>query len=79
MNKILALWAVPRSRSTAFEYMMRTRGDHVCLHEPFGEVWYQGKTGVIRRNIPGGLHPDSRSLQCGNTSGQRPLQATRCS
>ena len=43
MNKILALWAVPRSRSTAFEHMMRTRSDHVCLHEPFGEAWYQGE------------------------------------
>lgn len=43
MNKILALWAVPRSTSTAFEWMMRVRGDHTCFHEPFGEVWYQGE------------------------------------
>ena len=43
MNKILALWAVPRSRSTAFEHMMRVRGDYTCLHEPFGEAWYQGE------------------------------------
>ncbi len=40
---ILALWAVPRSTSTAFEWMMRTRGDMACFHEPFGEVWYQGE------------------------------------
>ncbi len=40
---ILALWAVPRSTSTAFEWMMRQRGDFHCLHEPFGEVWYQGE------------------------------------
>ncbi|MEM7275232.1 MAG: sulfotransferase family protein [Actinomycetota bacterium] len=39
---ILALWAVPRSTSTAFEWMMRVRGDLSCWHEPFGEVWYQG-------------------------------------
>ncbi len=37
---ILALWAVPRSTSTAFERMMSQRGDHICVHEPFGEVWY---------------------------------------
>lgn len=42
-KKILALWAVPRSTSTAFEWMMRMRGDHICFHEPFGEVWYQGE------------------------------------
>ncbi len=43
MHKILALWAVPRSTSTAFEWMMRQRGDMECLHEPFGEAWYQGE------------------------------------
>ena len=43
MHKILALWAVPRSTSTAFEWMMRQRGDMDCLHEPFGEAWYQGE------------------------------------
>ena len=43
MNKIVALWAVPRSTSTAFEWMMRQRGDITCLHEPFGEAWYQGE------------------------------------
>ena len=44
MNKILVLWAVPRSTSTAFEWMMRQRGDMECFHEPFGEAWYQGET-----------------------------------
>ena len=43
MHKILALWAVPRSTSTAFEWMMRMRGDMTCFHEPFGEAWYQGE------------------------------------
>ena len=42
-QKILALWAVPRSTSTAFEWMMRQRGDFTCLHEPYGEAWYQGE------------------------------------
>ncbi len=44
MEKIIALWAVPRSTSTAFEWMMRVRGDMTCFHEPFGEVWYQGES-----------------------------------
>ncbi|MEM7209928.1 MAG: sulfotransferase family protein [Pseudomonadota bacterium] len=42
MNKILVLWATPRSTSTAFEWMMRMRGDMQCFHEPFGEWWYKG-------------------------------------
>ena len=43
MHKIVALWAIPRSTSTAFEWMMRQRGDLDCMHEPFGEAWYQGE------------------------------------
>ena len=43
MSNITALWAVPRSTSTAFEWMMRQRGDLNCFHEPFGEAWYQGE------------------------------------
>ncbi len=43
MHRILALWATPRSTSTAFEWMMRMRGDLTCFHEPFGEAWYQGE------------------------------------
>ncbi|MCA0905962.1 sulfotransferase family protein [Ruegeria marisrubri] len=53
MHKILALWAVPRSTSTAFEWMMRQRGDLDCLHEPFGEAWYQGEDPLWHRFQPG--------------------------
>ena len=42
MNPVYILWATPRSTSTAFEWMMRMRGDMACFHEPFGEAWYQG-------------------------------------
>ncbi|MDJ0637692.1 MAG: sulfotransferase family protein [Paracoccaceae bacterium] len=53
MHKIVALWAVPRSTSTAFEWMMRQRGDMDCLHEPFGEAWYQGEDPLWPRWQPG--------------------------
>lgn len=53
MHKIIALWAVPRSTSTAFEWMMRQRGDLDCLHEPFGEAWYQGEDPLWPRFKPG--------------------------
>ena len=35
-KKILALWAMPRSTSTAFATMMGARGDFLVLDEPFG-------------------------------------------
>jgi hypothetical protein len=38
----LALWATPRTVSTAFDKMMRVRGDHVVLTEPFSAAWYHG-------------------------------------
>ena len=34
-HPIIALWSHPRSMSTAFERIMRSRGDLDCLHEPF--------------------------------------------
>jgi hypothetical protein len=33
--RLLALWSVPRSRSTAFFRMMLQRGDRHAVHEPF--------------------------------------------
>ena len=41
-HPVYVLWATPRSTSTAFEWMMRMRGDMACFHEPYGEAWYQG-------------------------------------
>lgn len=43
MDRILALWATPRSTSTPFEWMMRQRNDFVTYHEPFNEVYYYGE------------------------------------
>ena len=54
MQPILVLWATPRSTSTAFEWMMRMRGDMRCFHEPFGEAWYQGEDARWPR-----IRPDS--------------------
>ncbi len=42
MGKILALWATPRSTSTAFETVMKNRGDLTCFHEPYNEAFYCG-------------------------------------
>ena len=43
MNRILALWATPRSTSTAFEWVMSNRGDMDCFHEPYNEAFYYGE------------------------------------
>ena len=53
MHPIHVLWATPRSTSTAFEWMMRMRGDMACFHEPFGEAWYQGDEALWPRLEPG--------------------------
>ncbi|MFN4140393.1 hypothetical protein [Aestuariivirga sp.] len=39
-HPIIALWSHPRSMSTAFERIMRARGDFECLHEPFMYDYY---------------------------------------
>jgi hypothetical protein len=39
-HPIIALWSHPRSMSTAFERIMRSRGDLACLHEPFMYDYY---------------------------------------
>ena len=43
MAMFLTLWATPRSTSTAFEWMMRQRGDFRCFHEPFNALFYYGE------------------------------------
>jgi len=52
VHKILVLWATPRSTGTAFEWMMRQRGDMTCFHEPFGEWWYEGDGALWPRLTP---------------------------
>jgi hypothetical protein len=54
MSKILALWSTFRAVSTAFECMMRERGDFVVFHEPFGLSFYNSEE---RRNT--NRYPDA--------------------
>ena len=39
-QKSIALWAVPRSISTAFERVFVERGDFKVFHEPFSASYY---------------------------------------
>ena len=43
MAKPIALWAVPRSLSTAFERVFVERDDLEVLHEPFSAAYYYGE------------------------------------
>lgn len=40
LDKILGVWGTPRTRSTAFLWMMKQRGDFHTFHEPFGKSFY---------------------------------------
>lgn len=40
IDKVLAVWGTPRTRSTAFLWMMKQRGDFHTFHEPFGKSFY---------------------------------------
>ncbi len=46
----IALWAVPRSVSTAFERVMRARGDLTVFSEPFSAPYYFGEERVSDRS-----------------------------
>ncbi|NEQ40122.1 MAG: sulfotransferase family protein [Okeania sp. SIO3I5] len=57
MKKILALWAAPRSTSTAFETMMRERGDFMAIHEPFGYYFYYSEERKSDRYTENAINP----------------------
>lgn len=59
MEKILALWAVPRSASTAFERMMRERGDFSVHDEPFGLSFYYSEERYNTTRYPD-IEPNSQ-------------------
>ena len=49
MAKPIALWAVPRSLSTAFERVFVERDDLEVLHEPFSASYYYGEDRLSNR------------------------------
>ncbi|MCD9623275.1 hypothetical protein [Rhabdothermincola salaria] len=63
MPPLLALWAVPRSASTAFERMVAERGDLVVVSEPFSAAYYDG--------------PEARSERFGCSAPEATFSAVR--
>src|SRR3712207_6748740 len=58
-NLIVALWAVPRSVSTAFERMISQRGDFAVFSEPFSVYYYYSKERLSDRYALAGDHPEA--------------------
>lgn len=56
-HRVIALWGVPRSVSTAFERVMRARGDLEVFHEPFLAFYYHGEERASER-YAGEREPD---------------------
>ena len=50
-GRVLALWSVPRARSTAFAQMMLERTDVISLHEPFAQIANFGDTVIGGRLV----------------------------
>ncbi len=57
MNKIIALWAMPRSTSTAFATMMQQRGDFLVLDEPFGLYFHYSEESKSDRYPEAEINP----------------------
>ncbi|MFD1048968.1 sulfotransferase family protein, partial [Kibdelosporangium lantanae] len=49
--RLLSLWSVPRSRSTAFFRVMGERGDFQVVHEPFSYLAEFGKCEIDGRTV----------------------------
>jgi hypothetical protein len=48
-NRPIALWAIPRSISTAFERVFVERDDFEVFHEPFGDSYYYSEERLSER------------------------------
>jgi hypothetical protein len=59
----IVLWAVPRSRSTAFERIFVERDDVAVLHEPFSAVYYRGPQRRSDEFLEGEPDPDATADQ----------------
>ncbi len=60
-RKPIVLWAVPRSRSTAFERTFVERDDFDVLHEPFSATYYHSPERRSDRFLNGDPDEDARA------------------
>ena len=55
MNRMIALWAHPRSRSTVLERVFIERGDFEVFHEPFASVAFDEQSAIPHDDLNCGL------------------------
>lgn len=55
MNRMVALWAHPRSRSTVLERVFIERGDFEVFHEPFASVAFDEHSAIPHDDLNCGL------------------------
>jgi hypothetical protein len=65
---VIALWAAPRTMSTAFARMMMERGDVVVLHEPLSNLLSTGRFEVAGTHVDTPAELFARVLEVGRTS-----------
>jgi Sulfotransferase domain len=56
MNRMIALWAHPRSRSTVLERVFIERGDFEVFHEPFAHMAFDEQSAIPHDDL-GGCQP----------------------
>jgi hypothetical protein len=55
MNRMIALWAHPRSRSTVLERVFIERGDFEVFHEPFAHMAFNDQSAIPHDDLDCGL------------------------
>ncbi len=55
MNRMIALWAHPRSRSTALERVFIERKDFEVFHEPFAHMAFDEQSPIPSDDLDCGL------------------------
>jgi hypothetical protein len=63
MNRMIALWAHPRSRSTALERVFIERGDFDVFHEPFAHSVFDKHSAIPHGDLNGAMPRDYEGIK----------------
>src|ERR1700712_4545797 len=63
MNRMIALWAHPRSRSTVLERVFIERGDFEVFHEPFSHMAFDEQSAIPHGNLNCGMPRDYEAIK----------------
>ncbi|UZJ59178.1 sulfotransferase [Pseudomonas sp. KU26590] len=63
MNRMIGLWAHPRSRSTILERVFIERGDFEVFHEPFAHMAFDEHSAIPHGDLNGGMPRDYSGIK----------------